>query len=225
MLKNNTPKKGADTLIGRLDTGKLVTNAGSIVSRAVDILEENIAEGIVIAKRLESKVIDVEKARGGDEKAVMNRFRKDAHEALDIFFDALSTATHSLNSVVERLAETETALPKAAAANKAPVLTPEAPLPAGQSATIPLRLENENKQQEMIIEFKAVNLTTNTGTALNARNISFTPRKLVIPPGGLGEMNLTVKVPKKATSGRYSGMVEDKSIPGLRAMLVVEVSS
>ncbi|WP_116127891.1 hypothetical protein [Lewinella sp. IMCC34183] len=224
MSTNHSTKPGSDTFMGRMDAGRFVAGASSIVSRAVDILEENLAEGIVVAKRLERKVIDVEQARGTDDQAVMNRFRKDAHEALDIFFDALSTATHSLNTLVERVAEAQPSPPPTTAA-KAPVLSPETPLAAGEKTEIPLRLENDNREREMVVEFRSADLTTPEGTALRGRNIRFSPKKLRIPPGGRGEMTVLVTAPKRAAAGRYSGFIEDKSIAGLRATLVVDIST
>src|SRR5215467_367479 len=68
----------------------LLSSASNVVFRAAEILEEEIARGIVAAKQIEEKLTDVPRLRSG--QATKNpqmedlfvRFRKDAHDIIDL---------------------------------------------------------------------------------------------------------------------------------------------
>jgi hypothetical protein len=57
--KNGSPKDWFE----KISTDKVIGNAQRIITKAVDVLEEEIAAGILAAKKLESKVINVEETR------------------------------------------------------------------------------------------------------------------------------------------------------------------
>ena len=82
---------------------KVVGEAQRIVRLATDILEEEIAAGIVAAKALEKKVIDVDKVRDKDNDHIISRFRSDAHEVIDMLMDVVSVAATQLETVSNKV--------------------------------------------------------------------------------------------------------------------------
>ena len=78
-----------------------MSSAQRIVSSAVNVLEEEIAAGILAAKKLETKFINVEEVRNNQDE-LMNRIRRDTHEAVDLFLDAFATLAQQLNGITER---------------------------------------------------------------------------------------------------------------------------
>ena len=90
--KNSSKEKGSE---------RIMSSAQRIVSSAVNVLEEEIAAGILAAKKLETKFINVEEVRNNQDE-LMNRIRRDTHEAVDLFLDAFATLAQQLNGITER---------------------------------------------------------------------------------------------------------------------------
>ena len=61
--KSSAPDSDSDELhkwIKNVSPGKVISNAQRILTSAVDVLEEEIAAGILAAKKLEKKVVNVD---------------------------------------------------------------------------------------------------------------------------------------------------------------------
>src|SRR5450432_2749591 len=86
---NNTEKEKTITedLFDALNPNSMLNNAQRVLSSAVNVLEEEIAAGILAAKRIEKKVLNVDDVRNNPEN-LLNRIRKDTHEVVDLFLDA-----------------------------------------------------------------------------------------------------------------------------------------
>src|SRR5580693_9551287 len=56
---------------------ELAETATGVVARAASILEEEIAAGVVAAKNVESRFVDVKASRSGKPEEVLPRFRRD----------------------------------------------------------------------------------------------------------------------------------------------------
>jgi len=87
------------------DFSRLAENTSKIVIQAIEILEEEVARGIVTAKRVEEKLTDVDKIRSGtlinnqklDELLV--RIRKDAHDIVDMVIDVAAIAVENIDKL------------------------------------------------------------------------------------------------------------------------------
>ena len=62
----------------------LAGTASRIVSKAASIVEEEIALAIRLTQDLEQKYVDAEQVRSKDAQGVIQRFRRDAHDVVDI---------------------------------------------------------------------------------------------------------------------------------------------
>ena len=96
--KSSGRKSLADDILKGIKKDEILSSAQKVINSAVSVLEEEIAAGILAAKKIEKKVLDVDHIRN-DPDDLMNRIRRDTHEAVDLFLDALSAITKQVNSL------------------------------------------------------------------------------------------------------------------------------
>jgi len=202
----------------------LARSASRIVSQATTILEEELAAGIGAAKDIEARLLNVAEMRSTNPDEVMARFRKDAHEVVDIVLDLINVPTRSLNGLVQRISvgEPTAAAPKVSGAD-APTIALPGDVPAGGSGTVPFSLENDGDAPTAEFEFQATDLVNAEGQKILGTQVSFEPSKLTIPPHNRESVTISVQVPQNASPGVYSGLVLASKLERLRAVLVVSV--
>tara|TARA_R110001632_G_scaffold48496_1_gene122161 strand:+ start:786 stop:1484 length:699 start_codon:yes stop_codon:yes gene_type:complete len=204
---------------------KVVGEANRIVRMATDILEEEIAAGIVAAKALEKKVIDVEKVRDKDNDHIIKRFRNDAHEVIDMLMDVVSVAATQLETVSNRVVNIiPTSNKPNSQSTQVPIIQSDKPSAPGSTQEIKMQLQNDSDEKVMNVELADADLFAPSGERILARNVSVKPKVLSLKPGEKKHVTIQVKVPKNTKVGKYSGLLQDKNIENLQAMLAVEVS-
>jgi len=197
----------------------LARSVSRIVSQASTILEEELAAGIGAAKEIEGRFLDIAQMRSASADEVMVRFRKDAHDVVDIVLDLINVPTRSLNGLAQRISVGE----PATAADGAPTIALPDDVPAGGSGTVPFSLENDGDVPTAEFEFKATDLLNADGAKILGRQVSFEPAKLTIPAHDRESITIRVRVPAKTSPGVYSGLVLASKLERLRAVLVVNV--
>jgi hypothetical protein len=224
--KNAEYKRQPRSRIRELTPKKVVGEAQRVIKLAADILEEEIAAGIIAAKEIEKKVINVEQIRSQDADHIMSRFRSDAHEVIDMLMDVVSAASSQLDNISSRVVSIAAIDPKSNKQQTAsvPVLHCEDIIIPGSESFISMQLQNESKDNPMNISFGETDLIAPSGNRILSRNIRIKPKSLKINPGEKKEVKFIVKVPKSAKPGIYSGLVQDKNISSLQAMISLEVS-
>src|SRR5450432_3774167 len=105
--KQKGAKDSATDWITNISPNKVIGDAQRILKTAVDVLEEEIAAGIVAAKKLEKKVINVDEVRSTNPEELMSRVRRDVHDAVDIFLDAVTALTNHFSSLTETITKTK----------------------------------------------------------------------------------------------------------------------
>ena len=204
---------------------KVVGEAQRIVRLATDILEEEIAAGIVAAKALEKKVIDVDKVRDKDNDHIISRFRSDAHEVIDMLMDVVSVAATQLETVSNKVVNIiPTPSKPSTQSTQVPIVQSDTVVAPGGTQEIKMQLQNDSKKNPMKIALADADLFAPSGERILARNVSVTPKVLTLQPGEKQHVTIQVKVPKNTKAGKYSGLLQDKNIENLQAMLAVEVS-
>lgn len=217
----------------------LFDSATSIVLKAAVILEEEIAKGIVAAKELEGKLTDVPKLRSGkvlNNQQVDNlfvRFRKDAHDIIDLVVDLVSVTAQGagkLSSGLMRITTAASSGDDKSNNNNQPSPTPQIPLiqvprdlHAGEKATFPITLENDNANEEKVIVFMNSPFTDTAGKQLPSSVLSFEPNPLKIQAASKADVEVTVTIPKTAKKGSYSCFVQGKDMDNLKASVMVKV--
>lgn len=221
------PKPGDDINVLRGVAGA----TSRIVQQAASILEEEIAAGIVAAKRVEDRLIDVQKLRNGRTEEVMQRFRRDAHDVVDILIDLVNLTTNSLGGLAQRVvkiggldASGEKAGRMGGAAGGIPSLAVTQAVRPGEAAQVPIMLENESDSATESFQFISSDLINAAGDRIAAREISFAPAALAIGPHNSATVTVTVNVPVGTKVGVYSGLLQATKLEQLRAVLTVPIA-
>jgi hypothetical protein len=208
--------------------GALAGRTSRIVQQAASILEEELAAGIVAAREVEARFVDVPKVRGADAKEVMQRFRRDAHDVVDILIDMVTVATNAVGGIAQRAVTVRTGT-KGADGSPAPAAfgTPSLDVPhkvrAGESIEVPLAVENAGDAPTEAIEFHSSDLVSATGARITAGRVSFAPPALVIAPGQSEVVKVTLSVPADTPPGIYAGLLQASKLHQLRAVVTVQI--
>ncbi len=202
-------------------------NTSRVVQLAASILEEELAAGIEAAKRVEQRFVDVGKLRGGNPEEVMQRFRHDAHDVVDILIDMVNLATNSLGGLAQRVVTIGGAKRSSTSAPGAAVDTPSLAIPrpvkAGQSIEVPMTVENASEGPTDALHFHSSDLVSAEGARIPAQQISFAPSDLVIGPHKSEIVKVTVTVPEGTPPGTYAGLLRASKLEQLRALLTVQI--
>lgn len=207
----------------------LTKEALRIVEQAASILEEEIAAGIVAAKRVEERYVNVNALRSGASEQVIQRFRKDAHEVLDILLDLVNLSVSALSGLGERalnIGGGADAVKKSRAkpGDAIPELVVAETLQAGESGTVGMLVENDGDQATGSLAFLAADLLGPAGARIGEAQVGFDPPALDIAAHEVGKVNVTVSIPEDAMPGRYCGLVLVPAMD-MRAILTVHVEA
>jgi hypothetical protein len=220
-VENREP--GIPALSGRAAT--------RIVREAAKVLEQELAAGIVAAKRVEERFIDVQQIRARNPDEVMQRFRRDAHEVVDIVLDVLTIVVDSAANLTERsfsVSGRRTVTTPAPAERpqfspKVPTLSTPEPVIAGQTVDIMISVENDSDQPTLPIAFRCSDLLSSEGASIPAANVQCTPNDIVLAPRTVARVAVQVQVPAGTAPGAYCGMFQANNLEAVRAVLMVEV--
>ncbi len=218
-----------DDIFEALRNNAMVGTAQRVVTSAVQVLEEEIAAGILAAKKIEKKVIDVEEIRG-EPNDLMNRIRRDTHEAVDLFLDAIAALSKQITTLT---AASEKDKPPAEAAQRAdvqesvpsalPLLSAEKALLPGESTTIFFTISDEKAVAAQRIRFKKTNLL-GAGTAkILASSIKLEPAEVALAVGEEQEVAIQITVPKNALAGKYTALLLAQDNASVQVAISLEV--
>lgn len=215
-----------------IDPDRVVNKAQNIVNSAVNILEEEIAAGILAAKNIEKKLIDVDELRSNPD-ALMNRIRRDSHEVLDLVIDGFASITSQMNEVLEALKnETKSASKKNKSTPKSAskpsngnviFLEPEHPLKAGETTTLNLSLFNDSENETSTIELRKSDFLGSGSQKIGLRAIKIEPKTIQLKPQEEKDINISINLPKNSIVGYYNAFLTDVNNPKIRILLALEV--
>ena len=211
----------ADALRGFAST------TSEVVQKAASILEEEIAAGILAAKQVEDRFLNVQELREKDADQISARFRNDAHEVVDIVIDLLEAGLKSIGGVARRVISIRPGGRRSgrSAPGNIPTLFAAEPASPGGAAELKMLLENESRDQSEEFSFQASDLiSATTGERIEAACVSFQPSPVMLEPGGTAEVSILVHVPAGTSPGLYSGLFQAARMEQLRAVLSIEVS-
>jgi hypothetical protein len=199
--------------------------SSKVAQQAASILEAEIAAGIKIANQTEQKFPQIEKFRSEKPDEVMQRFRRDAHEVVDIFIDVVGSTLKSVPSLADSTLSrvgNVTVKPVKPEPKQNPVITAE-PVKAGQTAEIEMSFENNKDTETDELKLFSTDLLSNDGERLPSGLVTFTPQTFKIPPHQIKQATVTVAIPAETTAGTYSGLVLASNLPELKTELVIKV--
>ena len=209
----------------KTDRDNIMSNAHRIVSSAVNVLEEEIAAGILAAKNLESKLINVEEIRSNQDELI-NRIRRDTHEALDLFLDAFAALTQQLNGIIEKskpeaVNSKNSEQKKSSPNSETIILEAEKPFKIGEIAKFELQFSDEENSTKFHL-IKS-DLTAFNNVKISSRNISITPVMFSLKTKQIAEVTIRIKIPKTTTSGFYHTLITDKYNPKIKIIVSLQV--
>jgi hypothetical protein len=207
--------------------GALAARATVFIQQAASVLEREVAAGIGAARALEQRYVDVDQVRARAPDEVMQRFRRDAHDVIDIVMDLLAVSVRSVEGLAGRavrIAQT-TGGPEAGkdARSDLPTLAPSAAVQPGSIATVEMALENASENACEVGGFQVSDLIAASGARIEAMHVSFAPAPLAIAPHGKARLTVTVRVPESVSAGTYSGLMMAQQMDQVRALIAVTV--
>ena len=234
-----TTRAASAAATAALDASRRAVEATpTIVLRAASIIEEEVATGIGAVKRIEQRFLDVDALRAQHPDHVMSRFRKDAHDAVDIILDIVTAAATTVGEQAGRMVNvsasylperprpasgTDNGSTRTAGIRLSTVRMPGTIAPGGQGE---LTMSLENESDETVAEFTlhSSELVSAGGSRIPADHVSFKPATLSVAPRTSGMVTVRIRVPSDAVPGTYEGLLRATQLDGLRAMLVVQVA-
>lgn len=225
--QNNKKKKATvtDQLFEALNSESMINNANKVLNAAVNVLEEEIAAGILAAKKIESKVIDVEGIRE-DPQDLMNRIRRDVHEAVDLLMDsftAISRQLGVLNQNFTKTANSESETKPTKKTSEIPIVRNLKPGIPGETIVLKLSFTSQETENATIINFQKADLNGPLAMKILQRNISLKPSTLKLNPGDEKEIEIQIKIPQKIVPGHYSGLFVDANDCTNKAIVLIDV--
>ena len=197
-----------------------------VVQQAASILESEIAAGVKIAQQTENKFPQVDKFRSEQPNEVIQRFRRDAHEVVDIFIDVVGATLKSapnLNDVNFLRVGNVTVKPVQVAQTQRPVIIAPTPVKAGGVAEIQISFENNRNTETEEFKLFSTDLISNSGERLPSGLVKFTPQSLKIAPFQTMQATVNVAVPEETSPGTYSGLVLASNMTELRSEITIKV--
>lgn len=205
-----------------------VSSSSQVVQKAASILEEEIAAGIVAAKEVENKFVNVQKIRTQPREETIQRFRHDSHEIVDILLDLLDVSVKNAGGIAKKIINIGTRTSEKGteqSSSDMPVLNIPGPLMPGTVGSVSMLFENSLNTPTGVFTVACTDLLSSTGGSIPAQRISFSPQTITIGPRARQEVNVMVAIPEKTKPGVYSGLIQATDIEQLRAVLVVTVQS
>ena len=205
------------------------------MQRAATILEEELAAGIVAAQRVEGQFIDVKALHEpSDNGELLVRFRRDAHDVIDILVDLAAAAADGLSGAARRAIHItasdeprpRTVAPTGSTASRDVIasLTVPDPVDPGGTARVSMSVENDGEEPTGNFALVFSGLVNGNGAQIGPDRIEFSPKRLNLPPHGRKRVEVQVHVPANAPSGVYSGVLQATKLDHVRAVLVVTVN-
>ncbi|MBC7874804.1 MAG: hypothetical protein H7Y01_12455 [Ferruginibacter sp.] len=220
-------RSGANKLFDMLNPNSMLNNAQKVISSAVNVLEEEIAAGIIAAKKIEKKVINVEEIRD-DSQNLMNRIRRDTHEALDIFLDALAALSKQIGLLTESVGKEKGTVTKPAAAapgtpNPLQIIEHDGTVSPGQEVTLSLLLSDDSIKKPVKLDLQKSDFTGPGDKRIPSGQIRVKPVSLVLKPGEEKEIAISVTLPKNCQAGHYNSLLTIPQMPAVKIILCFEV--
>ncbi len=221
--RKSNPGKG---LFEMFDSNSLLNNAQKVISTAVNVLEEEIAAGILAAKNIEKKIIDVDGIRN-DPENLMNRIRRDTHEALDIFLDAFASLSKQLGILTDTVAKkSENAHPESQAQNKpvnSHVIEHDETVKAGQKITMHISLQDDAITKPVKLDLQITNFTGPGTQKILSRFVQIIPESVLLKPGEVKEIAIKITVPANCKPGHYYSLLLVSQMPLIKNIITLQV--
>ena len=222
----NSTNEALNDWIKNVSPNKVINNAQRILTSAVDVLEEEIAAGILAAKKLEKKVINVDEIRNAAPEELMTRIRRDAHDAVDLFLDAVTALTNQITTLTQSANNgTKSNGVSKPAAREIPVVQNDVSAKPGQTVELTVLITNHSADKAMQVELAKSELIGPVAGRIPAKAIQVIPKTFMLVPGESKEVLIKVLIPQGCKPGDYSGLFQDLKNPHMKTVVTIEVAN
>jgi hypothetical protein len=209
LLPPSAPAVGPDTTSAATAIPRLVEEqATSIVSQAAAVLDEEMARGVLAARRSYGPVTP------GQSQAT-NPLLRQAHDLVD-------NIAAMWPGVQRTLARTPVASPSDNEIDSVAELKSKTTVRPGQRATVAMTLSNKESLAVRLVP-TSTDLIGSRGGRITSALLEFTPTELSLEPQEQRDLTVTVVVPAETAPGCYSGLLVVKGVDYLRALITIEV--
>jgi hypothetical protein len=199
-------------------------DASSVLKMAVDILEEEIASGILAAKKMEKKVFNLDEKKAEEPSELMSRIRRDVHEAVDLMMDSMTVLVDYFGVLNEKVVRNENGHNNEGnGQSSAPVIKNDTPTSAGDKIDLTFQLTNDSADESKSVQLKKPELVNISGEKINPRNIRFSAPKFSLNPYASRRVTMGVSLPKSTRSGSYTGLIQDMNNPEIHVLVIINV--
>jgi hypothetical protein len=195
-----------------------------VVQQAASILEEEIAAGIVAARQIEDKFLNTQELRSGKPDEILQRFRRDAHDVIDMVVDVVGAAARNASRMAQRAISIRGGSRGAAETSGTPVITLTQPVNPGETGEVSLVIENDGDAATEPFEFRPTDLINAAGDCIPAHAVQFDVKSISVGPHQNQRVVVRVTPPASTPSGLYSGLIQTSRADQLRAVLTVTVA-
>ncbi len=205
---------------------RAVAAATNIAATAANVVEKELALGIKAASFIERRLLDVDDLRSDDSNGMMHRFRRSAHEALDIAVDLIAIATKPFADQPGDLVDIRTESLQGepgANAGYVPVLDVPGPLKPGQSGEVVMSISNETGSPSGEFALESSDIVSSAGDRIANGRVYFNPPTLSVSTEANSEVVVGVEVPEDQPSGTYEGLLRAPGVEQFRALIRVRV--
>jgi hypothetical protein len=196
--------------------------ARRVVKQAAAILEDEVASGIGAVKKVERRMINVQSIRAKNPDAVIHRFRRDAHEVVDILVDLAGAAIDSVGAAARRAVEIRGEVSDAAQVGVVTLSVPDT-VSAGDSAEVAMLVENDGESETEVFQLTSSDFVSSSGSRIPSGQVTFSPEPIQIAPQATQRVALRVRIPPDSAPGVYTGVVQATKLEHVRAVVVVTV--
>jgi len=207
-----------------------------VVQQAASILEEEIAAGIIAAKQVEKHFVNSSALRLHEPNVLMQRFRRDLHEVIDIILDLINVAVQYVDGSDRQGITIRSTEQRAGSGHKindgrggvkplsylSTLVVPKS-VKAGESVELTMILENGNEEPTDESSFHSTDLVSTHSNRIPGNQVVFRPSSVKVEPHTTEEITVAVNVPNETPAGVYSGLIQATEMDQLRAVLVVQV--
>lgn len=208
-LLPRSPQEGAASSKPVSVAGDTVEQAASIVSQAASILDEEMARGVLTARRSGATT-----PYGRSDAS--NPVLRQVHELVDNIAAIWPTQS---NAQFQRSTPSQ---PGVSDANSLAELKPRATVTPGQRATICMTVCN-NESRAVCLLPAATDLLGSGGGRIPSSLLQFTPSELRLEPREQSDLSIELTVPLDVAPGCYSGLLVVKGVDYLRALITLEI--
>jgi hypothetical protein len=181
----------------------------SIVAQAASILDEEMARGVTEAHR----VADSGSPGLAD---ASHPVLAQVHELVD----RLAAAWPGAQSLHRHLPADAA---EAGAAESPPTVRPQAAVERGERALISMTLRNREGYR-VRVEPQVTDLIGSREGRIDSGRLECSPAACTLEPGEERDLSIALTVPSDARPGEYAGLLVVRGVPGLRALVTIEIA-